>query len=64
MYFSEVMQEVNEFYFDNFYILKGVLKYKLIKEYSVEYNYFEGVINNNDNFVIWIKMIFLELLIF
>lgn len=60
---SEVMQEVNEFYFDNFYTLKGVLKHKSIKEYSTEYNYFEEVTNNNDNPVIWIKMVFPESLI-
>lgn len=60
---SEVMQEVNEFYFDNFYTLKGVLKHKSIKEYSPEYHYFEGVTNNNDNPVIWIKMVFPESLI-
>jgi hypothetical protein len=60
---SEVMQEVNEFYFDNFYTLKGVLKHKSIKEYGADYNYFEGVTNNNDNPVIWIKMIFPESLI-
>ncbi|MFH7015069.1 type VI secretion system baseplate subunit TssF [Flavobacterium sp. FlaQc-47] len=60
---SEVMQEVNEFYFDNFYTLKGELKYKPIKEYGPEYKYFEDITNNNGNKIIWIKMIFPESLI-
>jgi hypothetical protein len=60
---SEVMQEVNEFYFDNFYTLKGILKHKPIKEYSVEYQHFEEVTKNNGNPIIWIKMIFPESLI-
>jgi len=60
---SEIMQEVNEFYFDNFYTLKGSLKHKAINEYSEEYKYFEVVTSRNDNPVIWVKMIFPESLI-
>lgn len=60
---SEIMQEVNEFYFDNFYTLKGSLKHKSINEYSEEYKYFEAVTNRNDNPIIWVKMIFPESLI-
>ena len=60
---SEVMQEVNEFYFDNFYTLRGTLQHKPIKEYSPEYKHFEEVTNNNDNPIIWIKLIFPESLI-
>lgn len=59
---SEVMQEVNEFYFDNFYTLKGVLKHKSINEYSAEYKHFEEV-TNNSNPIIWIKLVFPESLI-
>jgi hypothetical protein len=59
---SEVMQEVNEFYFDNFYTLKGALKYKAIEEYGEEYKCFEEV-SKNGNSVIWIKMVFPESLI-
>ncbi|MDN3672798.1 type VI secretion system baseplate subunit TssF [Flavobacterium branchiarum] len=60
---SEVMQEVNEYYFDNFYTFKGPLKHKEMKEYDVEYKYFEDVTNKNNNPVIWIKLIFPESLI-
>jgi hypothetical protein len=60
---SEIMQEVNEFYFDNFYTLKGSLKHKSINEYSEEYKYFEAVTSRNDNPIIWVKMIFPESLI-
>jgi len=60
---SEIMQEVNEFYYDNFYTLKGTLKHKSISEYSPEYKYFEEVTNNNGNPIIWIKMVFPESLI-
>lgn len=60
---SEIMQEVNEFYFDNFYTLKGSLKHKAINEYSEEYKYFEAVTSGNDNPIIWVKMIFPESLI-
>lgn len=60
---SEIMQEVNEFYYDNFYTLKGTLKHKPLSEYNAEYKCFEEVTNNNDNTIIWIKMIFPESLI-
>ncbi|WDF64953.1 type VI secretion system baseplate subunit TssF [Flavobacterium sp. KACC 22763] len=60
---SEIMQEVNEFYFDNFYTLKGALKYKHLNEYSAEYKCFEAVTERNDNPIIWVKMIFPESLI-
>ncbi|WP_456311766.1 type VI secretion system baseplate subunit TssF [Pseudomonas shirazensis] len=60
---SEVMQEVNEFYFDNFYTLNGILKHKNIKEYNPEYQYFEEITKNNGKNVIWIKLIFPESLI-
>lgn len=60
---SEIMQEVNEFYYDNFYTLKGILKHKPLSEYNAEYKCFEEVTNNNDNTIIWIKMIFPESLI-
>jgi hypothetical protein len=60
---SEIMQEVNEFYFDNFYTLKGILKYKDIKEYAPEYKCFEEITNNNSTPIIWIKMIFPESLV-
>ncbi|OUL60341.1 type VI secretion system baseplate subunit TssF [Flavobacterium sp. AJR] len=60
---SELMQEVNEFYFDNFYTLKGALKHKNIRDYGSEYRCFDEVTNNNDNSVIWIKMVFPESLI-
>jgi len=60
---SEIMQEVNEFYFDNFYTLKGALKYKPLNEYSAEYKCFEAVTERNDNPIIWVKMIFPESLI-
>lgn len=60
---SEIMQEVNEFYYDNFYTLKGTLKHKSISEYSPEYKCFEEVTNSNGNPIIWIKMVFPESLI-
>ncbi|MBF4505728.1 type VI secretion system baseplate subunit TssF [Flavobacterium sp. JLP] len=60
---SEIMQEVNDFYFDNFYTLKGTLKYKSINEYSAEYKCFEEITQNASNPIIWIKMIFPESLI-
>ncbi|WP_264551488.1 type VI secretion system baseplate subunit TssF [Flavobacterium sp. N2038] len=60
---SEIMREVNEFYFDNFYTLKGTLKQKKIEEYNPEYKCFEGVTKNNDNPIIWVKMVFPESLI-
>ena len=60
---SETMQEVNEFYFDNFYTLKGILKYKEVEKYSSEYKVFNEITNNNSNPVIWIKLVFPESLI-
>ena len=60
---SEIMQEVNEFYFDSFYTLNGILKHKEITEYSSEYDNFKEINKNNDNKVIWIKMIFPESLV-
>lgn len=60
---SEIMQEVNDFYFDNFYTLKGILSYKDITEYSTEYKYFEDISQNASKPIIWIKMIFPESLI-
>ncbi|GAA3767769.1 type VI secretion system baseplate subunit TssF [Flavobacterium ginsengiterrae] len=60
---SEIMQEVNEFYFDNFYTLKGSLKHKPINEYGEEYKHFEAITSRNDNPIIWVKMVFPESLI-
>lgn len=60
---TEIMQEVNEFYFDNFYTLKGSLKYKNIKEYSAEYKPFEDAVDNDGKPIIWIKMVFPESLV-
>lgn len=60
---SEIMREVNEFYFDNFYTLKGILKYKEITGYSSEYAHLKKITVNNDSKVIWIKMIFPESLV-
>ncbi|WP_426485771.1 type VI secretion system baseplate subunit TssF [Flavobacterium sp. 2] len=60
---SEVMQEVNEYYFDNFYTLKGILKYKNIKEYATEYKHFDNAANKDNNSIIWLKMIFPESLV-
>jgi hypothetical protein len=60
---SEIMQEVNEFYFDNFYTLKGSLKHKPINEYSEEYKCFKAITDRNDNPIIWVKMVFPESLI-
>jgi len=60
---SEIMQEVNEYYFDNFYTLKGVLKHKRIEQYSTEYSHFAEVTNDNDNNIIWLKLVFPESLV-
>ena len=60
---SEIMQEVNEYYFDNFYTLKGTLKHKDIKEYRPEYKFFEEITNERGKNVIWLKLIFPESLI-
>ncbi len=60
---AEVSREVNEFYFDNFYTLKGKITHKKIAEYSPEYKVFEELTNDNQNNIIWIKMIFPESLV-
>lgn len=60
---SEIMQEVNEYYFDNFFTLKGILKHKSIDEYSSEYIHFSEITKNNGKNIIWIKLIFPESLV-
>jgi len=60
---TEVMQEVNEFYFDNFYTLKGQLKHKSVDKYNAEHIAFSEITNKNDKPLIWIKMVFPESLI-
>jgi len=60
---SETMQEVNEYYFDNFYTLKGTIKHKKIEQYSPVYKPFEEISNNNAKPIIWIKMVFPESLV-
>ena len=60
---NEIMKEVNELYFDNFYTLRGILKYKDITDYSSEYSHLKEISKNNTNKVIWIKMVFPESLI-
>lgn len=60
---AEVSREVNEFYFDNFYTIKGILKYKKITAYNSEYKVFEEIDSDNQNKMVWIKMIFPESLI-
>lgn len=57
---NEIMREVNEFYVDNFYTLKGVLKHKNIINYSTEYLHFEEITKENGNNIIWVKLIFPE----
>ncbi|WP_343588818.1 type VI secretion system baseplate subunit TssF [Flavobacterium sp.] len=60
---NEIMQEINEYYFDNFYTLKGGLKYKKISEYSSECKYLEEITNNAAKPIIWIKLVFPESLV-
>ncbi|KAF2517754.1 type VI secretion system baseplate subunit TssF [Flavobacterium foetidum] len=60
---NEIIQEVNEYYFDNFYTLKGILKYKPIDKYSADYQAFEEITKNEENNIIWIKLIFPESLV-
>lgn len=60
---SETTQDVNEFYYDSFYTLKGKLNHKVLKNYNLNHKYFEQVTNTNDNPIIWIKMVFPESLI-
>lgn len=59
----EIIKEVNDFYFDDFYTLKGTLKHKAISNYNLEHNSFEQVTNANGKPIIWIKMVFPESLI-
>ncbi|MEP6806375.1 MAG: hypothetical protein ABI892_17745 [Flavobacterium sp.] len=56
-------EEVNEFYFDDFYTLKGELRHKEIKNYNVNHGHFNGVTQANKEPVIWLKMVFPESLI-
>jgi hypothetical protein len=60
---SEIIKEVNEFYFDNFYTLKGILKYKDLIDYSSEYNHLKEITKNNGSKILWVKMVFPESLI-
>ncbi|PZX93693.1 hypothetical protein DOS84_09820 [Flavobacterium aquariorum] len=60
---AEISREVNEFYFDNFYTIKGKLNHKKISEYKPEYKVFEEIDAENQNNIIWIKMIFPESLV-
>lgn len=60
---SGIMQEVNEFYSDHFYTLKGELKYKPIKDYGREYSCFEEVTKENGKHIIWVKLVFPESLV-
>jgi len=58
-YLSGIMQEVNEFYFDNFYTFKGMLKHKKISRY----NHLEEITKSSDKRVIWLKLVFPESLV-
>ena len=60
---NEMMQEINEYYFDNFYTLKGTLKHKEIREYSSEYKHLEEITNDAPQSIIWIKLVFPESLV-
>jgi hypothetical protein len=60
---DQISQDVNNHYFDNFYTLKGKLKYKNISEYGPEYKKFEEVSANAQANIIWIKLVFPESLI-
>ena len=60
---SGIMQEVNEFYFNNFYTLKGALKHKPIEDYSEDYKCFEEITKNNEKKIIWVKLVFPESLL-
>lgn len=58
---DEIAEEVNAFYFNNFFTLNTPLKYKKITEYNPEeYKVFEEITNNNQNNIIWIKLVFPE----
>ena len=60
---SEIMQEINEYYFDNFYTLKGKINHREISEYTAEYRFLKEITNSNANPVIWLKLVFPESLI-
>jgi hypothetical protein len=60
---SEVSKEVNDYYFDNFYTLKGKLSLKNEASYSPEFKILEELTSENENKIIWIKMIFPESLV-
>ncbi|MWB96734.1 hypothetical protein GON26_20415 [Flavobacterium sp. GA093] len=60
---SEISQEVNEFYFNNFYTLKGTIQHKKITDYSAKYSAFEEITKDNQNKIIWLKFIFPESLV-
>ncbi|MEN2412731.1 hypothetical protein [Flavobacterium mesophilum] len=60
---SEIMQEVNEFYFDNFYTLKGALNYKPLENYGADYKCFEEITKGDENKLIWLKLVFPESLV-
>jgi hypothetical protein len=63
VHLSEIIREVNEYYFDNFYTLKEKLKHKGLKNYNLNHECFAQVNNTNDKPIIWIKMIFPESLV-
>lgn len=56
---NEIIQEINEYYFDSFYTLKGILK----NNTNTEYKHFDEVISDNANPVIWLKLVFPESLV-
>ncbi|WP_281234437.1 type VI secretion system baseplate subunit TssF [Flavobacterium gelatinilyticum] len=60
---SEITQEVNEYYFDSFYTLKGNIKYKPIENYNTDYSCFETITEQDGSNLIWIKLIFPESLV-
>lgn len=60
---KEIIQEVNDFYFDNFYTLKGTLRHKPIANYALKHDFFNEVTDTNSKPIIWIKMVFPESLI-
>jgi hypothetical protein len=63
VHLSEIIKEVNEYYFDNFYTLKEKLKHKDLKKYNLNHDCFAQVNNTNDKPIIWIKMVFPESLV-
>lgn len=60
---EEIIQEVNEFYSDQFYTLNGSLKYKKIINYNSNPEHFKTVTNDNENPIIWLKLVFIESMI-